>query len=254
MKAYRMFEIVNKRAVVCGHRGASAVAPENTIEAFSAARDLGATWLEFDVRPTKDGQLVVHHDPDTAQGHHIAGTKAAELPEFIPTLTDVMNQFGDLGLDVELKTDDTNLSSGDYAALASEEIKRLHAAHSSTDILITSFDADVLEHVAAACPGIATGFLYYSATAMLSEKKRAAANEKALAHACHVGHQAVVPHHQLVTEHMVEAAHQQGLGVATWTVNTAADTIRCARAGVDLIIGDDPRVITAALDSLGELD
>jgi len=46
----------------CAHRGLSALTPENTLPAFAAALALGADEIEFDVRLTKDGQLIVSHD------------------------------------------------------------------------------------------------------------------------------------------------------------------------------------------------
>lgn len=46
----------------CAHRGLSALMPENTLPAFSAAWSLGADEIEFDVRLTKDEQMVVSHD------------------------------------------------------------------------------------------------------------------------------------------------------------------------------------------------
>src|SRR5689334_18176083 len=47
---------------VVAHRGAKNVAPENTIAAFDAAADAGANYVELDVRPTKDGELILMHD------------------------------------------------------------------------------------------------------------------------------------------------------------------------------------------------
>jgi glycerophosphoryl diester phosphodiesterase len=44
------------------HRGASAIAPENTLEAFRLAAQWGASWIEFDLQPAEDGQLFVFHD------------------------------------------------------------------------------------------------------------------------------------------------------------------------------------------------
>ena len=46
----------------CAHRGVSALMPENTLPAFAAAVALGADEIEFDVRLTKDGQMIVSHD------------------------------------------------------------------------------------------------------------------------------------------------------------------------------------------------
>ena len=46
----------------CAHRGVSALMPENTLPAFAAALSLGADEIEFDVRLTKDSQLIISHD------------------------------------------------------------------------------------------------------------------------------------------------------------------------------------------------
>ena len=51
-----------KRKLFCAHRGLSALMPENTLPAFAAALSLGADEIEFDVRLTKDGELIVSHD------------------------------------------------------------------------------------------------------------------------------------------------------------------------------------------------
>ena len=63
-----------RRPLVLGHRGASAGAPENTVAAFTRARELGADGVELDVRRTADGVLVVHHDPDVRGVGLIAST------------------------------------------------------------------------------------------------------------------------------------------------------------------------------------
>ena len=59
----RRLRNMRRNPLVFGHRGASAVAPENTILAFARARELGADGVELDVRRTADDVLVVHHDP-----------------------------------------------------------------------------------------------------------------------------------------------------------------------------------------------
>src|SRR5207245_7977846 len=47
---------------VIGHRGAAARAPENTLAGLRCAKELGCAWVEFDVRLTGDGALVLCHD------------------------------------------------------------------------------------------------------------------------------------------------------------------------------------------------
>lgn len=62
----------SRRPLVFAHRGANSLAPENTISAFSAARDRGADGLELDVKLSADGQVVVMHDQTvgrTTDGH-----------------------------------------------------------------------------------------------------------------------------------------------------------------------------------------
>ncbi|MCX8530533.1 MAG: glycerophosphodiester phosphodiesterase family protein, partial [Rhodoluna sp.] len=68
---------MNKKPLVFGHRGASGYRPENTLEAFELAFDLGADAIECDLLPTADGQLVIIHD------HYLSSTTdVASRPEF----------------------------------------------------------------------------------------------------------------------------------------------------------------------------
>jgi glycerophosphoryl diester phosphodiesterase len=88
-----------------GHRGARAVAPENTLEAFRLALRLGATGLESDVWMTKDGVAVLDHDGIVKRGLRrvaIATIDRADLPAHIPSLADLL---GDCGVEYELSLD-----------------------------------------------------------------------------------------------------------------------------------------------------
>src|ERR1700691_3150088 len=55
------------RPRIFGHRGSAGTHPENTLPSFQAAMDLGARYLETDVHMTRDGEIVVSHDPDLAR-------------------------------------------------------------------------------------------------------------------------------------------------------------------------------------------
>lgn len=61
------------RPLIVAHRGASKAATENTVKAFQLARDLGADWVELDVRLSSDGECAVVHD-QLAQGVPVAQT------------------------------------------------------------------------------------------------------------------------------------------------------------------------------------
>jgi glycerophosphoryl diester phosphodiesterase len=90
-----------------GHRGARAIAPENTIEGFALAIRLGATGLESDVWRTADGEVVLDHDGMARSGvrkRPIADLRRAELAEHIPTLAELYDAVGTevpLSLDVK---------------------------------------------------------------------------------------------------------------------------------------------------------
>lgn len=223
--------------IVCGHRGAPAHIAENTLASFVRASDDGATWIEFDVRPASDGTFVVHHDPDTADGTVIASAHPNDLSADIPTLGDVANQCMHLGLDIELKTDGTGKSAAQYAQLAAAEVTAIHPGI-APEVVVTSFDVNVLHLFKQHCPDVATGLLFH-------DRGMTWAVRTALDH----GHEWVVPWHRLVSRTGVATAHDAGLRVSTWTVNKAHAIHRVTRAGVDMIIGDDPGFIMAELAS-----
>lgn len=68
--------VADNNIEVVVHRGANWLAPENTVASAYAALDNGATWIEVDVRPSKDGVLYNMHDPSlnrTTNGHGLIG-------------------------------------------------------------------------------------------------------------------------------------------------------------------------------------
>jgi glycerophosphoryl diester phosphodiesterase len=110
---------------IIAHRGASAIAPENTLAAFRAAAASGATWVEFDASLTKDGRPVVFHDDQldrTTDGTGLLADTPFEVlthldagswfaPEFagemVPTLEEVLETLAGLsmGFNMEIKPD-----------------------------------------------------------------------------------------------------------------------------------------------------
>ena len=68
------------------------------MESFRAAAQNGATWVEFDVRPTGNGELVIHHDPITADGVDISAVSVADLPTSVPAFKDLATGLPELGL------------------------------------------------------------------------------------------------------------------------------------------------------------
>ena len=94
----RTSQYVHRSRQVIAHRGASKAAPENTVEAFALAGRMGADAVELDVRRTRDGALVVHHNPDLPDGRLIRDVDAADLPSSVPTLGAALDACaGDVG-------------------------------------------------------------------------------------------------------------------------------------------------------------
>jgi glycerophosphoryl diester phosphodiesterase len=120
------------------HRGAKAHAPENTIEAFSLARRLGATGLETDVWLSADGAAVIDHDGFASGGlrrRRIADVARADLPEHMPTLSDV---YDACGADLPLSIDVCDAAAIDAIVAAAREVAaedRLWLCHPDWEVL-----------------------------------------------------------------------------------------------------------------------
>ena len=143
------------------HRGASAVAPENTIAGFKAAADQGAEWVELDVALLGDGTAVVIHDVTvdrcSSSKGHLKHMTAADLSgidagswfgeefkgEKIPLLADVVPELGRLGLNinVEIKQHPHQTSLEQLTRTVHEHLQ-MRAAH--TQVMISSFDPEAL--------------------------------------------------------------------------------------------------------------
>jgi glycerophosphoryl diester phosphodiesterase len=153
---------------VIAHRGASGIAPENTLSAFQFAADMGADWLEMDVQRTRDGVLVVIHDTTvdrTTNGHgRVVDLDLAQLgaldagswfsPKFvderIPTLREVL----DLAREARIRVFPEIKQPGLYPGIETQLVHALRAAGMDQCALVTSFDRGSLQRVHALAPSI----------------------------------------------------------------------------------------------------
>lgn len=126
--------------IAFAHRGASAHAPGNTLEAFRLGLRLGATGLESDVWLTEDGIPVLDHDGRVRQGvrhRPIASLKRKQLPTHIPALADL---FAECGTDYELSLDLKDKAAADATfavARAAGAINRLWLCHPDREVLVS---------------------------------------------------------------------------------------------------------------------
>jgi glycerophosphoryl diester phosphodiesterase len=220
------------------HRGASAFYPENTLRAFIAAAELGVDMCEFDVRMTRDGEVVVIHDATvnrTTDGRGRVGAMSAAAikrldagvrfgaefrGERIPTLGEVAEALqGRCGMDVELKA----------RGLETRVCEILRGCGATQSPIISSFDWDQLKIVAGQEPALRL--------ALLGEKSPAALLEAAPAmHAF-----AIAPRFDIADAALCAEAHRRGLAVYVWTVDDAPTMRRLAAAGVDGIMTNNPK-------------
>ena len=112
------------RCIGFAHRGASADARENTLEAFALALKLGATGLESDVWLTADGAAVLDHDGVAPDGRPIRACKRAELPAHVPALAELYTELGrDFELSLDVKDPDAAPEAIAVARRAGAEVR-----------------------------------------------------------------------------------------------------------------------------------
>ncbi|HKA83435.1 MAG TPA: glycerophosphodiester phosphodiesterase [Acidimicrobiales bacterium] len=226
-----------------GHKGAAGLAPENSLEAFRAAREVGADGVELDVRRTADGALAVHHDPALGDGRRLLDLAADELPAGIVTLPTVLDACAGLALvNVEVKNWPLDADFDETLAIVDQVVEVLAARPPAERerYVVSCFHLPTVDRVRELAPDLVTAWL----VGIVGPDGGAQVIAEAVDH----GHRALHPHHALVTRELVERAHDEELAVNAWTCNEP-DRIRwlAGEAGVDGIVTDVPDVALVAL-------
>jgi glycerophosphoryl diester phosphodiesterase len=253
---------------VHGHRGARAMRPENTLPAFEYAIAQKVDALELDMAVTKDGVIVVSHDPElrapvcTGPRDRVAihsltleevrqwDCGAKQNPLFatqqpvpgtkMPTLDEVfaLAPRGSFLFNIETKITEQHPElappPGEFARLVLAAIRKHHL---ESRVVLQSFDFRTLHAMKKLAPEIRLSALYSGTPRDFVEIGREA------------DAQIVSPEFHLVTPEQVKAAHAAGLEVLPWTANKPEDWARLAGAGVDGIISDDPAALIAWLSA-----
>jgi glycerophosphoryl diester phosphodiesterase len=250
--------------LILGHRGASAVAPENTLAAFSRAILDGADGIEFDVRLSRDGEPVVIHDAglrrtagidtqvgdltseqlqtiDVGSWFNRASTgslgrspEPSYAGETIPTLAQVFELFNSNNgyLYVEMKSD-----SGEGADLAAAVVKSVREADIATRVVVESFDLSAIIEIKRIDSGIRTAALFEP---RLSRPISTVRRLKMVDMALNTGAEEIAIHHTLAGMGVVEKAQELGLETVVWTVDDPKWINRARRLGVKALISNDP--------------
>lgn len=233
------------RPLVLGHRGASAVAAENTVEAFARARDMGADGAELDVRRTADGVLVVHHDPEIAGVGALfemtyAAARAAR-PQ-LATLDEALEALSGLVVNAEVKCLpwEPDADRDGSVMRATLDVLTAYAGDGTSGmVVVSSFDLAAVDLAREYAPHLATGWLTHGQAVATTAKV-----------AARRGHPWLNPDVGAAREaggDEIAVAHEAGVRVSVWTVDDPDAASALAVAGVDIIITNVPDVIISAI-------
>ena len=238
-----------------GHRGASARLPENTMESFRRALDDGATALELDVHLSRDGHVVVAHDP---HGQRMAGCTdsicncsldelsnwdvganfgaTGDRPSRMPTLIEVLDGFPGIPISVDLKPNDPRIAHSVLKTVRSYDAEHL--------VTVGSFYGPIVH---------AMRDLGYRGPTALTRAEVAISRllPPVLGRSRIHGQAAMIPRRsgpiRLDAESFIHRVRSFGLRADYWVVNDPDDARRLFGYGATGIVTDDPAAIAPVM-------
>jgi glycerophosphoryl diester phosphodiesterase len=233
--------------LVIAHRGDKVNAPENTLTAFRQAAEKGADAVEFDVKLSADGHVIVLHDQTVDRTTNGSGN-AAKLPlasmreldagvnfseefkgERIPTLEEVFEEIGKrIYMNVEL----TNYSTPNDA-LVPKVVELINKHGLQNRILFSSFFSRNLHTASLLLPEVPRGLLTFPGLLGFWGRTFSWRGD----------YLALNPHLTDMNPGLVTRIHAAGKRINVWTVNTETQIKEMIKIGVDGIITDNPSLV-----------
>ncbi|MBC7899912.1 MAG: hypothetical protein H7070_07640 [Saprospiraceae bacterium] len=255
--------VVTAKPLIIAHRGASLLAPENTLAAFGRAIDDGAEGIEFDVRLAKDAVAVVFHDATlqrTARREgRVSDFDSDELREFdigswfsevsgksadpafakerVVSLENTLAFLKDFKglIYIELKCRDSEVAQLTKAVCRAVENSNLLGR-----IIVKSFKLAVIPRVRMLCPAVRTAALFAPKIMTILRK------EKHLVKiADEFGADEISIHFSLATQKLMKKAAQRNLPVTIWTADNPRWVRRGMKLGLNAIITNNPAPLLA---------
>lgn len=225
------------RPLIIAHRGASAVAPENTTAAFQAAIAAGAEGIEFDVRLSRDGVPVVIHDETLYRTHglrrRVGDMTSHELnPIDVPSVEQLFELFASNKLLLYLELKDVRIELAEACCRLVEEYRF------KDRVVFECFDHSALALVNNIDPNLKTAALFQPPSSFILKRAQA------------VGASEIALHHRLANKRLVEKARLANLKVVIWTVDDPAWVSRARAYGIDALITNNPAALLAARDTV----
>jgi glycerophosphoryl diester phosphodiesterase len=239
------------------HRGGSQLAQQNTLAAFRNALNFPIDAIELDVHMSRDGHAIVFHDYTmekltngegnildldfdelrrlNAAAHFPGGWSE---PQQIPALGEVLNLAkGRVQVYIEIKPSKRDEVFGRYPRIAETVVEEVRAANMLDQVLIISFDWQVLPDIKALEPSLKTGALVYTDVWDPGQER---AISTLIEQVAALGCGWINVDRKLFTHEMPDAFHQSGFKLGIWTVNSLDEMRRFASAGVDSLTSDRP--------------
>jgi glycerophosphoryl diester phosphodiesterase len=249
-----------KNIIVIAHRGASGLAPENTLASFAKAMEFNVDFIELDVHVSKDDSLIVMHDYNverTTSGEgdiedltysYIKTLDAGSefKPEFkgekVPTLDEVLKlSGGKTKVLIELKWPKDGL----YKDLVKKVVECVRRNKAESWIVIQSFEISYLDEMHVLAPDLECQQLVFAPTSLLPmhvTRKAVAGNFTPLPYVTSVN-----PHHLFITKAWIKRMHKEHKTVYPFTLNTEDKMRKAINLGVDGIITNFPDVANKVL-------
>ena len=244
---------MSRNAKNIGHRGASALAPENTLPAFRLAMELGADEVELDVMRCATGEPVVIHnetlDKTTDGTGPVRDKSLDELKELdaglwfderfrgtrIPRLDEVFELVeGRMSVNIEIKGQSVRPDGTEHAVL--ESIRR----HGMTDrVIVSSFNPWRLRRVRSEAPELKIALIFSPRNSIYLRRAWSAPVLKV---------DGLHPFHSMIDERFVDWAHKRGRWVYAWTVDDPQTMRKLIRIGVDGIVTNNPGLLKSVLE------
>jgi glycerophosphoryl diester phosphodiesterase len=228
---------------VIGHRGAAGAAPENTLAGITKARELGARWIEFDVKLTKDGQAILFHDDRlerTTDGRGAVATTTLResrrldagswfAPAFrgepVPTFEQALALCAELGLGINVEIKPCAGREEETAQVAVSTLLDRWPRNLPAP-LVSSFAPICLRVARDLAPGLPRGYL----SGTLPRRWRELMAEYECA-ALHLSHRRLLPGQRA-------AVVSAGVPLVLYTVNNGPRARQHLEAGVAAVITD----------------
>ena len=257
-----------QKPFIIAHRGASALAPENTLAAFRKAIEDGADGIEFDVRFAKDRVPVVVHDAKLErvgrQKGRVSNYTSSELQsldvgswfneknphksngkfslETVPTLERLLKFLsgykGLLYIEMKCREEETG-------SLAEAVCQAIRQSDLLPQMIVKSFNLEAIRQIRRLLPEVHTAALFAPKILDVLQKKK-----RFLEKAREYEADEISIHFSLATEKFIRRAEKKNLPVTIWTVDNRVWVNRAVNLGINAIITNNPARLLAKRDEL----